>query len=142
MLVASLAAVAAAEKFMPNVTSVTCGEKKWDEDQVRSAVIDGCTLYESNKTLGSNKYPHEFRNRESLTFSADGPYMEYPITENGYGKARKGKKGSEFFLSLSLSTTHFPPSLGELKLPRTEWSPLPPFFFSFVLLAKMWARIP
>ena len=111
LLVGSLAALVAANDFMSGISDVTCGGKKWDEDNVRAAFIDGCTLYESNRTLGSNKYPHEFRNRESLTFSDEGPYMEYPITEPGYGTAKKGKKKSEF------SSTQLPfyPIIGRVK---------------------------
>ena len=96
LLVGSLAALVAARGVLEGISDVTCGGKKWDEDNVRAAFIDGCTLYESNRTLGSNKYPHEFRNRESLTFSDEGPYMEFPLTEPTYGQAKKGKKNSEF----------------------------------------------
>lgn len=92
LVVASLAAAAAAQDSS-NVTEITCGSTEYSARQVEEAVTEGCRLYAEDKTVGSNKYPHTFNNREDLTFSAEGPYQEFPIVKSGkFGKRATGRK--------------------------------------------------
>ena len=94
LLVASLAAAAAALDTY-NITEVTCGNTKYPAKQVELAWAEGCRLYEAEQTVGANKYPHTFNNREDLNFSAEGPYQEFPIVKSGkFGRStgRKNRK--------------------------------------------------
>ena len=94
LIVASLAAAASALDTS-NITEVTCGKTKYPSKQVELAWAEGCRLYDANQTVGVGKYPHTFNNRESLNFSSDGPYQEFPLVKKGkFGRAtgRKNKK--------------------------------------------------
>ncbi|SPN99073.1 related to Extracellular guanyl-specific ribonuclease Fl2 [Cephalotrichum gorgonifer] len=82
LLIASLAALTAAQGTA-NVSSITCGSAKYSQQQIDDAVGEGCRLYDERRTLGNNKYPHRFNNREGLVFATSGPYQEFPIIASG-----------------------------------------------------------
>ncbi|MBE3043834.1 hypothetical protein IMZ48_14915 [Candidatus Bathyarchaeota archaeon] len=83
LIVAALAATAAAALDKTNISDLTCGGTEYSAKQVELAVAEGCRLAEANKTVGANNYPHTFNNRENLSFSASGPYQEFPIVAEG-----------------------------------------------------------
>ena len=92
LIVASLAAAASAQ-HSSNISEVTCGQTTYPAEQVELAWAEGCRLYEAGRTVGSNHYPHRFNNRESLSFSAEGPYQEFPLIKGGtFGGARRTKQ--------------------------------------------------
>lgn len=116
LVIASLAAAAAAQGSNSNVTDVTCGSTEYSAKQVEQAVTEGCRLHANDQTVGSNKYPHTFNNREDLTFSAEGPYQEFPIVKSGkFGKRATGRKKGG---SGNNSKSENPPRL--VLLPGTE----------------------
>lgn len=89
----ALASVAAAATNT-SVAGVTCGNTEYSSKQVQEALSEGCRLYEADETVGSNRYPHTFNNREDLSFSVDGPYQEFPIIKSGkFGKRAIPKTG-------------------------------------------------
>ncbi|PKS11278.1 hypothetical protein jhhlp_003040 [Lomentospora prolificans] len=65
------------------ITSVKCGSNTYSRSQLNSATSKGCSLHAAGQTLGSNKYPHTFNNREGLPLATSGPYQEFPILTSG-----------------------------------------------------------
>lgn len=88
-LFAVLATVAVNGQGTANLTTVTCGRNVYSRKQVDEATAEGCRLYQTRQTLGSNNYPHRFNNREALIFATSGPYQEFPILTSGNYTGRK-----------------------------------------------------
>ncbi|EJT78122.1 guanyl-specific ribonuclease F1 [Gaeumannomyces tritici R3-111a-1] len=63
--------------------TVTCGSNSYSRTQIEAATAEGCRLNAAGQTLGNNRYPHTFNNREKLVFAAGGPFQEFPILSNG-----------------------------------------------------------
>ncbi|KAL8382329.1 hypothetical protein RB595_006219 [Gaeumannomyces hyphopodioides] len=63
--------------------TVTCGSNSYSRAKVEAATAEGCRLNAAGQTLGTNRYPHTFNNREKLVFSASGPFQEFPILSSG-----------------------------------------------------------
>ncbi|KAL2126514.1 hypothetical protein VTI74DRAFT_783 [Chaetomium olivicolor] len=80
----ALCAVAApADPVLGKWQAVTCGENSYTQEQIADATDEGCRLYSLHQQVGTNNYPHTFRNHEGLSFPVPGPYQEFPILENG-----------------------------------------------------------
>ncbi|EHK47104.1 hypothetical protein TRIATDRAFT_81505 [Trichoderma atroviride IMI 206040] len=64
-----------------------CGVKQasfYGDAQVAAAAQKACTLFKAKQTVGSNKYPHTFKNGEKFKFNGvKGPYQEFPIINTG-----------------------------------------------------------
>lgn len=64
-----------------------CGVKQasfYGDAQVSAAAQKACTLFKAKQTVGSNKYPHTFKNGEKFKFNGvKGPYQEFPIINTG-----------------------------------------------------------
>ena len=63
--------------------SLSCGKVNYTKKEVDAAVAEACSLFAAGDQLGSSKYPHQFNNREGLTFAVSGPYQEFPILSSG-----------------------------------------------------------
>lgn len=59
--------------------SETCGSTCYYQTTIDAAVAKGYSLYQSGKTLGSDKYPHQYNDYEGFDFSIAGPWYEFPI---------------------------------------------------------------
>lgn len=57
----------------------TCGSTCYYQTTIDAAVAKGYSLFQSGKTLGSDKYPHEYNDYEGFDFSVEGPWYEFPI---------------------------------------------------------------
>jgi len=66
-----------------------CGRHDYTTKQIKAATITACQRLEAGTTIGSNKYPHEFRNEEGFEFEVKSPVFEFPILEKGIYKGGK-----------------------------------------------------
>jgi hypothetical protein len=57
----------------------TCANVCYWQSDIDDAVSKGYSLYQSGKTLGSDKYPHEYNDYEGFDFPVSGPWYEFPI---------------------------------------------------------------
>ncbi|EIN12043.1 guanyl-specific ribonuclease T1 precursor [Punctularia strigosozonata HHB-11173 SS5] len=70
-------------RALPSGT-VTCGSHKYSVSQVSSAVSQGYKDYKAGTEVGSNDYPHTFRNDEGLKLYCSGSsWEEFPILTSG-----------------------------------------------------------
>ncbi|KAI1747080.1 Ribonuclease/ribotoxin [Xylaria castorea] len=53
-------------------------------NQIKAAYVTGARLAAEGKTLGANKYPHDFGNNELLPFPCGSNKMEFVIQDNGH----------------------------------------------------------
>lgn len=62
----------------------TCGTKFYNSAAVSAAASAACQHVEDGTQVGSNKYPHQYRNMEGFNFKGlAGPFQEFPILSNG-----------------------------------------------------------
>lgn len=57
----------------------TCGDTCYSQDDINAAVQQGYGYYEDGTTVGSDDYPHQYKDYEGFTFPDAGPYYEFPI---------------------------------------------------------------
>lgn len=62
---------------------VTCGSTCYTSAQVSAARTAGYNHYTRGTTVGSNSYPHTYRNLEGFDFLVGGPYQEFPLRTSG-----------------------------------------------------------
>lgn len=85
----SLIALAVCDTF-------SCGGTVYSSKKLTTATGEACSLLKQGRSVGRNKYPHEYRNLEKIKLTGSGPYYEFPIFANG-----EVYDGGEFL--------HFPP---------------------------------
>ncbi|KJR89908.1 ribonuclease T1 [Sporothrix schenckii 1099-18] len=57
----------------------TCGSVCYWQEDIDAALAKGYSLYQSGKTLGSDKYPHQYNDYEGFSFPTSAPWYEFPI---------------------------------------------------------------
>lgn len=57
----------------------TCGSTCYSQDDINAAVQQGYDYYEDGTTVGSDEYPHQYKDYEGFSFPDAGPYYEFPI---------------------------------------------------------------
>ncbi|KAK8076260.1 hypothetical protein PG994_003532 [Apiospora phragmitis] len=60
----------------------TCGSKCYQQKDIDQAVKTGYGLHQKSQTLGSSKYPHQYKNFENFNFPSPAPWYEFPILSN------------------------------------------------------------
>jgi hypothetical protein len=75
-------------------SSTTCGSNYYSSSQVSDAADQAYEDY--NEGEAPDSYPHTYNNYEGFDFPIDGPYLEFPITEDGIYTGGK----SPFYVSL------------------------------------------
>jgi hypothetical protein len=63
--------------------SATCGKVQYNSDAISKAADGACSLLKKGSTVGSNKYPHQYKNFENIKLAGTPPYYEFPILSNG-----------------------------------------------------------
>jgi hypothetical protein len=66
-----------------------CGRNDYTTAEIKAAANTACQRLRAGTTVGSNRYPHEFRNEEGFEFDAPAPVFEFPILD---GRVYKGGK--------------------------------------------------
>ncbi|KAH0600771.1 hypothetical protein MHUMG1_01770 [Metarhizium humberi] len=72
----SLIALAVCDTF-------SCGGTVYSSKKLTTATGEACSLLKQGRSVGRNKYPHEYRNLEKIKLTGSGPYYEFPISANG-----------------------------------------------------------
>ena len=57
----------------------TCGSTCYSQADINAAVQQGYGYYEDGTTVGSDEYPHQYKDYEGFSFPDAGPYYEFPI---------------------------------------------------------------
>ncbi|KAK6852159.1 hypothetical protein PG990_014711 [Apiospora arundinis] len=57
----------------------TCGNNCYQQKDIDQAVKTGYGLHQQTQTLGSGKYPHQYKNFEKFNFPTSAPWYEFPI---------------------------------------------------------------
>ncbi|KAK8117752.1 uncharacterized protein PG998_006033 [Apiospora kogelbergensis] len=57
----------------------TCGSNCYQQKDIDQAVKTGYGLHQQAQTLGSGKYPHQYKNFEKFDFPSAAPWYEFPI---------------------------------------------------------------
>ena len=60
----------------------TCGSTCYSQDDINAAVQQGYGYYDDGTTVGSDEYPHQYKDYEGFSFPDAGPYYEFPILSN------------------------------------------------------------
>lgn len=60
-------------------TSATCGSNRYSSADIQAAQKKGCQLQKSGQTEGTDKYPHQYDDREGFHFTTASPWYEFPI---------------------------------------------------------------
>ncbi|GAB0139214.1 hypothetical protein EsDP_00007427 [Epichloe bromicola] len=64
--------------------SATCGSTEYSSDAVAEASDAACRMVKNGDAVGSNSYPHQYKNFEKFDLrSQGGPFYEFPILQNG-----------------------------------------------------------
>lgn len=79
----ALAGSAAAVPLAAATCEYTCGSNCYSSSAISAAVSKGYSLYQDDDTLGSDKYPHQYKDYEGFDFPTDGPWYEFPILSSG-----------------------------------------------------------
>ena len=61
----------------------TCGSTCYSSSAVNSAQQAGFKDYQSGNQVGSDDYPHTYRDEEGFKFNVSSPYYEFPILSSG-----------------------------------------------------------
>ncbi|RYP71777.1 hypothetical protein DL771_004589 [Monosporascus sp. 5C6A] len=61
--------------------ATTCGSTYYTATQVNQAAQKACTYYRAGAAPGG--YPHTYNNYEGFSFTASGPYLEFPMLASG-----------------------------------------------------------
>lgn len=63
--------------------AATCGNVFHPAARTNAASVRACNLWRAGTTVGTNRYPHTFNNREGFNFAVGGPYVEFPVMASG-----------------------------------------------------------
>ena len=59
-----------------------CGSDTYSSANVAAAQKAGCNYESEGKTVGTDKYPHQYNDYEGFNFTTTAPWYEFPIMES------------------------------------------------------------
>ncbi|KZZ87926.1 Ribonuclease/ribotoxin [Moelleriella libera RCEF 2490] len=64
--------------------SASCGKTQYTTNAINRAADASCSYIKKGTTVGTNNYPHEYKNLEKFSLQGlSGPFFEFPVLANG-----------------------------------------------------------
>lgn len=64
--------------------SASCGKTQYTTNAINKAADASCSYIKKGTTVGTNNYPHEYKNLEKFSLQGlSGPFFEFPVLANG-----------------------------------------------------------